>query len=206
MDFLNVLIIVAVSYLLGSLNSAIMVSKKVLGVDIRSYGSGNAGLTNSYRTMGAKITLLVLFGDILKGVIAVLVGAQLMGPFGKLIAGAFVIVGHVFPIYFGFKGGKGVLVGATMLLLFDWRVFLIAFGIFVLTVIITRWVSLGSILAAISFPISTYCIYKDDISFTVIAVILAAAVIYMHRSNIGRILKGTESRFSFKSKPQIDKK
>lgn len=205
MDFVNVLIIAAVSYLLGSLNSAIIVSKSMLRDDIRSYGSGNAGLTNSYRTMGPKMTFLVLFGDILKGVVAILVGAYLMGALGKLIAGAFVIVGHVFPLYFGFKGGKGVLVGATMLFLFDWRIFLIAITLFVLAVVLTKWVSLGSILAAISFPISTYFFYRD-FPFTVIAILLGAAVVYMHRSNIGRILKGTESKFSFKSKPQIGKK
>lgn len=106
-------IIAVCAYLLGSLSFAIIVSKVTLGKDIRNYGSGNAGLTNAYRTMGAKKTLFVLLGDIAKGAAAVSVGWALGGPVGKLTAGIFVILGHMFPLYFGFKGGKGVLVGAV---------------------------------------------------------------------------------------------
>ena len=127
-------IIAVCAYLLGSLSFAIIVSKLTLGKDIRNYGSGNAGLTNAYRTMGAKKTLLVLLGDIAKGAAAVSIGMVLAGPVGKLTAGIFVILGHMFPLYFGFKGGKGVLVGAVMLAFFDWRVFGIAFLLFVLAV------------------------------------------------------------------------
>ena len=108
-------IIAVCAYLFGSLSFAIIVSKVTLGKDIRNYGSGNAGLTNAYRTMGAKKTLFVLLGDIAKGAAAVSVGWALGGPVGKLTAGIFVILGHMFPLYFGFKGGKGVLVGAVML-------------------------------------------------------------------------------------------
>ena len=111
-------IIAVCAYLLGSLSFAIIVSKLTLGKDIRNYGSGNAGLTNAYRTMGAKKTLLVLLGDIAKGAAAVSIGMVLAGPVGKLTAGIFVILGHMFPLYFGFKGGKGVLVGAVMLAFF----------------------------------------------------------------------------------------
>ena len=125
-------IIAVCAYLLGSLSFAIIVSKLTLGKDIRNYGSGNAGLTNAYRTMGAKKTLLVLLGDIAKGAAAVSIGMVLAGPVGKLTAGIFVILGHMFPLYFGFKGGKGVLVGAVMLAFFDWRVFGIAFVLFLL--------------------------------------------------------------------------
>ena len=123
-------IIAVCAYLFGSLSFAIIVSKVTLGKDIRNYGSGNAGLTNAYRTMGAKKTLFVLLGDIAKGAAAVSVGWALGGPVGKLTAGIFVILGHMFPLYFGFKGGKGVLVGAVMLAFFDWRVFVIAFARF----------------------------------------------------------------------------
>ena len=123
MGVANYLIIAAISYLLGSLSFAIIICKLTLGQDIRTYGSGNAGLTNSYRTMGAKKTLLVLVGDIGKAAISLAIGGMLEGTMGKLVAGIFVIVGHVFPVYFGFRGGKGVLVGATMLLFLDWRIF-----------------------------------------------------------------------------------
>ena len=192
-------IIAVCAYLLGSLSFAIIVSKLTLGKDIRNYGSGNAGLTNAYRTMGAKKTLLVLLGDIAKGAAAVSIGMVLAGPVGKLTAGIFVILGHMFPLYFGFKGGKGVLVGAVMLAFFDWRVFGIAFVLFLLSVIVTKWISLGSILGALSFPITTRVFYRDPV-LTAMALGMAAVVVFMHRSNIGRIIRGKENKFSFKSK------
>ena len=150
------LVTMACAYLLGSLSFAIIVCKLTLGRDIRDYGSGNAGLTNAYRTMGGAKTLLVLLGDLAKAAAALAIGGALLGQGGKLLAGAFVILGHVYPAYFGFRGGKGVLVGAMTLLLFDWRIFLIALGLFIVAVAVTRWVSLGSILGAISFPVSMY--------------------------------------------------
>ena len=202
MTFFDFLIIAASSYLLGSLSFAIIVCKLTLGQDIRNYGSGNAGLTNSYRTMGAGKTVLVLAGDILKGVAAISIGGMLGGPLGKLVAGAFVIIGHVFPVFFGFRGGKGVLVGAVMLALFDWRIFAVAIALFLITVVLTRWISLGSILAAVSVPITLWAFYGDAL-MTAIVFVLAAAVIFMHRSNIRRILAGKENRFTFHVKPQI---
>ena len=195
-------IIAASAYLLGSLSFAIIICKLTLGKDIRSYGSGNAGLTNAYRTMGAGKTLLVLFGDIAKAAAALAIGGVLAGMMGKLVAGIFVILGHVFPVYFGFRGGKGVLVGATMLVFLDWRIFLVALVLFVIAVALTRWVSLGSILGAISFPI-TMQVFYGDARLSVVAALMAAAVVFMHRSNIKRILSGTDNRFSFHSKPQI---
>lgn len=196
------LIIAASAYLLGSLSFAIIICKLTLHQDIRAYGSGNAGLTNAYRTMGAGKTLLVLVGDIAKAAAALQIGNVIDGMMGKLIAGIFVILGHVFPVYFGFRGGKGVLVGATMLFFLDWRIFLIAFAFFAAAVALTRWVSLGSILGAISFPVSMHFLYQET-RLTVIAALMAAAVILMHRANIKRILAGTENRFSFHAKPVI---
>lgn len=197
-------VIAVCGYLLGSLSFAVIVSKVTLGKDIRDYGSGNAGLTNAYRTMGAGKTLFVLLGDIAKGAAAVSIGALLAGPVGKLVAGIFVILGHMFPLYFGFRGGKGVLVGAVMLALFDWRIFLIAFVLFFGAVLLTRWISLGSILGAVSFPVSTLLFYRDPV-LTAMAFGMAAAVVFMHRSNIMRILRGEENKFSFKSKKTIEK-
>ena len=106
------------------------------------------------------------------------------------------------PLYFGFRGGKGVLVGAMTLLLFDWRIFLVALGLFIIAVALTRWVSLGSILGAISFPFTMYYFYRSPL-YTVVAVILSGAVIYLHRSNIKRILAGKENKFTLHGKPQI---
>lgn len=196
MDVLvDVLILAVVGYLLGSFNSAIVVSKLTMGYDIRTKGSGNAGLTNAYRCMGSGRTLLVLLGDVVKAAIALCIGGMLMDSMGKLIAGAFVIVGHVFPLYFGFKGGKGVLVGATMVALFDWRIFLILFVVFFILVAITRWVSLGSVIAAALFPVFTFVFYRD-IPVAILTAVMAAAVIYMHRGNIVRMLHGEENKFS----------
>ena len=198
------LIIAASAYLLGSLSFAIIICRLTLGKDIRAYGSGNAGLTNAYRTMGAGRTLLVLCGDIGNAAAALAIGGLLAGTMGKLVAGMFVILGHVFPVYFGFRGGKGVLAGATMLAFLDWRIFVIAVGLFLLAVLLTRWVSLGSMLGAVSFPV-TMQIFYGDARLTALAALMAAAVVFMHRSNIKRILSGTENRFSFHSKPQITK-
>lgn len=188
-------LIVVCSYLLGSLSFAIIVCKATMGRDIREYGSGNAGLTNAYRTMGGAKTLFVLFGDVAKGAVAIVIGNALCGPMGKLVAGIFVILGHVFPIYFGFRGGKGVLVGAVFMALIDWRMFAVAFALFLAAVLLTRWVSLGSILGAVSFPITMAIFYRDPIMVAITAVI-SLGVIFLHRANIARMLQGTENKFS----------
>ena len=185
-----ILILIAVGYLLGSINSALVVSKLLMGYDIRTKGSGNAGLTNSLRVMGAKPTLFVLVGDIAKGVIACLIGTHLMGALGVLIAGSAAIAGHMFPLYFGFKGGKGILVGATMIAVFDWRVFCVAIAAFIVLVAITKWVSLGSIVGSCLVPVMTlYFHWGEDmlLPMMIILVAMVTAVVYMHRSNIVRI-------------------
>lgn len=205
MEFLKMAAIIVAAYLLGSLNSAIIVSRLMLGVDIRNYGSGNAGSTNAFRTMGGKKALIVMGGDILKGVAAVAIGAWLAGDMGKLVAGVFVVVGHVFPLYFGFKGGKGVLTAATMIALIDWRVFLVIFAVFLLAFLLTRYVSLGSVLAAFTFPFAMWYFHRDAV-MTAIAAAVGLGVIWLHRSNIGRIAHGTESKLSFKQKPKVTEK
>ena len=204
MDYLKYLVIAAAAYLLRSLSVSIIVCRLTTGKDIRSYGSGNAGLTNSFRVLGGPKTLLVLLGDTAKAAAAVYLGSCLAGMPGKLCAGIFVILGHVFPVYFGFRGGKGVLVGATMLIFLDWRIFLVAFVLFVGAVAVTRWISLGSILGAASFPVSMQVLYGDW-RLTVVAALMGGAVIWLHRSNISRILHGCENRFTFHVKPQITK-
>lgn len=198
-------IIAVCAYLLGSLSFAIIVSKVTLGKDIRNYGSGNAGLTNAYRTMGAKKTLFVLLGDIAKGAAAVSVGWALGGPVGKLTAGIFVILGHMFPLYFGFKGGKGVLVGAGAALATEPLVCAVLLAIFLIEVAVTRIVSLGSIIIAALYPVGTLInliargANLPTILFsTICCVIMAAMVIWLHRSNIERLKNGTEYRFGQK--------
>lgn len=202
---LKYVIVIVISYLLGSVNSSIIVSKLFMGKDIREFGSGNAGSTNSYRMMGGKKTLLVMAGDLLKGIIAVLIAGFMfneMGSFGgmgKMIAATFAIVGHIFPVFFGFKGGKGILTAAAVFGVFDIRILAIILGTFIVVVLICKFVSLASVCAAAMLPVA-FLICGYDLTFFAIAFVTAALVIFMHRSNIGRLIKGTESKFSFKRK------
>ena len=199
-------IVIVSAYLLGSLNFSIIISKALMGRDIRQYGSGNAGSTNSYRMMGGKKTLLVMLGDILKGVAAVLIAGAVFGELGeiggigKMVGGAAAIVGHIFPIFFGFKGGKGILTAAAVFGVFDVRILAIILGVFIVVVLICRFVSLASICAASALPIALAIFYGVNSPYFIIGFLLAALVIFMHRSNIVRLIHGEESRFSFKRK------
>lgn len=206
---LRFIIVAVIGYLLGSCNSAIIVSKLFLHKDIRTIGSGNAGLTNAHRCMGAKCTLLVLFGDIIKTVIAVLIAAALfaslpdMVPVAKLLCGLFVVAGHMFPLYFGFKGGKGVLSGATLCAVFNWKIFVILAIVFVIVVAVTRYVSLGSVIVATAFPFMNLGFYWHSpclIPIFLMTLLIGGGVVYMHRANIGRLLHGKENKLTFRKK------
>lgn len=201
-------IVAIVSYLLGSLNFSIIISKLLLGRDVREYGSGNAGSTNAYRMMGGKKTIIVMLGDLLKGVVAVIFAGILfgemghLGGYGKLFAGAFVMLGHVFPVFFGFKGGKGVLTAAAVFGVFDYRILIIILSVFIIVVLITRFVSLASMLAAASESVAMLILYGLHPYYLTIGIILSVFVISMHHANIGRLLRHEESRFSFKRKEE----
>lgn len=191
----------AVGYLLGCANGAILTSKIFYRDDVRNHGSGNAGLTNFYRTYGAKLVLCVIAVDMLKAVIAVeLGGAILGGALGKYFMGFFCMLGHMFPAPYHFKGGKGILSSGTLLLCLDWRIALAGWGAFLILVILTRYVSLGSVAAAASLPISTFFVYRSAVSFPwimLLGTLIGGMVIWAHRANIGRLLSGTESKFTF---------
>ena len=208
---------IAVSYLLGSINSAIIVSKLLYGDDIRKHGSGNAGLTNMLRTYGGRAALYTLLGDILKTAIAILFTAVLFG--FHYVAGIstglgfcymsalFVMYGHIFPIYYGFKGGKGVLCTAAAALILSPIPFLILLTIFVLIVWISRYVSLGSVTVAILYPVAINAYYKivfgGDVPFiitTVSTLILAITIVFFHKENLKRISNRTERKLSFGKK------
>lgn len=211
-ELLKYVLIIVVGYLLGSFNCSIIVSKLFLKQDIRNFGSGNAGSTNAFRVMGGKKTLLVMAGDMLKGILGVLFAfaifpdAGLMGSFPVMIAGFAVIVGHAFPIYFKFRGGKGILTSAAIFILFDPRSLLIILSVFLITVFLTRYVSLGSVLAAIAFPITILFLYPGNWLFFAVSVVWGGGVIYLHRSNIKRLLTHAEKKFYFhRSKAEGDK-
>ena len=206
-----------ISYLLGSCNSAIITVKLMKHVDVRDYGSKNAGLTNTLRCFGKVCALFTLLGDMLKGVLAVLIsrgifswlgigfGADNDTRFIGYIAGIFAVIGHVFPIYYNFKGGKGILVSAAVLLAVDPLSFCIVIPFFAIVLAITRYVSVASISAAVIYPFVTFFTQYFRSSYTlaqaslntVFVVITSIMLIYMHRTNIKRLKNGTENKFSF---------
>lgn len=190
----------AVSYLLGSLNFGLLISKYRFGDDIRSHGSGNAGMTNMLRTYGKSAAAFTLLGDMLKAVISVLIVGRLLGGFyGAYFAGLGCIIGHVYPVFFKFKGGKGVAVAAAMVLCLEPLVFLILFALFAMIVGFTKYLSLGSVVCMMVFPLVLYRFTGPDIHI-IIAAIIAVFVIWLHRGNIKRMRAGTENKFSLKSK------
>ncbi len=192
-------LVAVAGYLLGGINSAIIVSNLVFHWDIRTKGSGNGGFTNAYRTMGPFWGVVVGVGDIIKGAVAVLIGTLLIQDVGALFGGLFAIVGHIYPIWFKFKGGKGVMTTAAVVFMIDWQVALVAAGVFLLIVIFTKYVSLGSMCASITMPITAALLHRT-VTFVIITACLAAFIVFMHRTNIGRLAKGTESKFKLKPK------
>lgn len=199
-------ITVIAGYLLGSLNSAIIISKWKFKQDIRSFGSGNAGLTNMHRVYGKNGAVYTLIGDISKQIVSVLVGYVLLGYPGAYLAGAFCMLGHIFPVYYKFKGGKGVLTAATMILIIDPIIFLVLFVIFALVLLFTRYVSLSSVIAAICYPAAVSIAYGGQpfIFELSCALFMGATVIFMHRANLYRLFNNQEPKFSFRKKPKAE--
>lgn len=207
------IIIAIIAYLIGSINFSILISKKKAGYDIRQKGSGNAGTTNMLRNLGKKYAAITLICDVLKGVaaigIAIIVG-NILGDTNKAllvqIAGVAVVIGHTFPIFFGFKGGKGVATSLGILLMTNWQLGLICLVFALVLMALTRVVSMGSIAAAILYPVLTlfvggghYIVESTGLGngYFIYSVILAIIVIFNHRENIKRILSGTENKISF---------
>lgn len=197
------LAVTVASYLLGCFNGAVIVSKYILRDDVRNHGSGNAGLTNFYRTFGGPLTAAVILCDVFKAVIAVLLGSWLLGfidpLFGKYWAGLFCLLGHMFPCMFHFKGGKGILSGGTIAIMIDWRIALVVWGGFLILTALTRYVSLGSLWAGASFPFITWYCYPDPV-IVVLGFACGGLVVWQHRANVKRLLNGTENKFSLHHK------
>lgn len=206
MDILKTLAALGLGYLLGSLNSALIVGR-LYGKDIRSHGSKSAGLTNALRVLGKPAALLVLVGDISKGIIACLIGLKL-GVYvfsgeatdnaSLLAAGAGAVMGHNWPVYFGFKGGKGMLTAAAVMFMVDWAATLICLGFFVIVIALTRYVSLGTICTALLFvALSFIPAFENTFYFNVFAGLMAFVIIFKHRENAQRLLSGTENKLTF---------
>ena len=204
------IIVAIIAYLIGSINFSVIISKKIAGFDVREKVSGNAGSTNMLRSVGKGAAALTLLCDVLKGVVAILIAIGI----GNLIkeadkgllvqiAGIAVVIGHTFPIFFGFKGGKGVATSLGILLMTNWQIGLICLVFALVLMALTQMVSLGSCAAAVLFPVLTLFIKEHYIvaeggSYFIYSVILAVIVLYNHRSNIKRMLNGTENKLSFK--------
>ena len=214
------IIIAIIAYLIGSVNFGVIISKKMAGFDVREKGSGNAGSTNVLRTVGKKAAAITLVCDILKGVVSVLI-AVIVGKIVKDInpailvelAAFFVIVGHTFPVFFKFKGGKGVATSLGIVMLINWKIGLICLVFALAIMALTKMVSFGSISTAVLFSVLVLFannfrdsfIVEFDLSFIVFAIALAALVIFNHRSNLKRIMSGTENKLSFKKKTEENK-
>lgn len=198
------ILVALVAYLIGSINFAIIFSKKFAGFDVREKGSKNAGTTNVLRTVGKGAAALTLICDILKGVVAVLIAMLAANIWKdtdtvvlKYLAGLFAIIGHTFPVYYGFKGGKGVATSLGVLLIVNPQIGIICLSFALIIMIATRLVSLGSILAATLFPILTIFM-TDNFGGKVISILIGVLVIFNHRTNIKRLKDGTENKLSFK--------
>lgn len=222
MSYLAIAFTVVFSYLFGSLNSAILVCKIWKHKDIRDYGSNNAGLTNVLRVFGKGPALATLIFDLIKGVVAVVIcrlvvtNAMDVTFFGDdkfigYLSGFIVMLGHIFPVFYGFHGGKGVLLAATTLLTIDPLTCALSVGVFILLVVFTKYVSVGSIAAAISYPIFTFIVQMFIIKYpegaipdTIVAAMIGAVIVYMHKPNIQRLMNGTENKFGSKKKDKTE--
>ena len=197
-----------IAYLIASVNFSVIISKRVAGFDVREKGSGNAGTTNMLRSVGKGAAAITLICDILKGVVAIgiamLLGSIIPNVDKALlvqIAGIFVIIGHTFPVFFKFKGGKGIATSLGILLMINWQIGLICLVFALVLMALTRMVSLGSVAAAILYPVLTLFITEHYLvpgSYLIFSIIVAVIVLFNHRSNIKRILTGTENKISFK--------
>ncbi len=212
------ILIAVIAYLLGSLNFSIILSEVVKKKDIRDSGSGNAGATNMLRTYGKKAAVGTMIGDILKVALGIIIAFAILDVPMKYIfsnpadaaeiqrvmlykefAGLFCVLGHIFPLYFKFKGGKGVAACTGMVIIVDWRIALILFVIFIGVILISKWISLGSIVISLLYPVLIFAFYKNFI-LAAVALLFTAIVIVAHRENIKRLAKGTENKISIKNK------
>ena len=210
------IIMALIAYAIGSVNFSVIISRKMAGFDVREKGSGNAGSTNVLRTVGKKAAAITLVCDILKGVVSILI-ALLISKIAKEasaailveIAALAVVIGHTYPIFFEFRGGKGVATSLGIILLINWKIGLICLIFALALMAITRMVSLGSISAAVLFAVLTIFVRDSyiggiefDFSFIIFGILLAAIVIFNHRTNLKRIIAGTENKLNFKKKEE----
>ena len=202
---LPILITLVAGYLLGNLNGAVLISRLIAREDVRTKGSGNAGLTNFTRNYGSKSSIFVILIDMGKAIAACALGGLLLKGYGLYeegvaLGGLAVILGHDFPALLGFKGGKGILSGVTVALMMDWRLGLLVFGIFLVAYLLTKYVSLGSVLSSGSFGFFYALVHPERPFPIIVGFLLSALIVWMHRANIGRLIRGQERKTNLLSK------
>ena len=223
-NVIKAIAVIVIAYLLGSVNIAIVVTKLFTGKDIRTMGSGNGGFTNVIRSVGKTAGIITFVGDFLKCAVSVVIGGLIfktmstdtvnaveLAGYGKYLAGAFCFLGHIFPIYFKFKGGKGIVTMTALAVFINIPVFLISFVTFAIVFLITRIISISSLTASAVFTVATFvftyfynCRYLGDVSFeyvvtiSVLTLIITATTFIKHRSNIQRLINGTEKKLTLK--------
>lgn len=198
----SIALICVLGYLLGGINGAILLSKLVEKDDVRRHGSGNAGFTNFFRNYGKRTSLLVILIDAAKATVSCLLGGWLLGKYGlrtegMLLGGLAATLGHDFPAFLGFRGGKGIVCGFAAALVTDWRVGLILFAVFALVYFLTHYVSLASVLCALGFFVSFWLFYPGRPFVLILSGCLSALAIFLHRENIGRLVRGQERKTYF---------
>lgn len=192
-------VFIFIPYLLGSFNTAVFISKRMYHDDVRNYGSGNAGFTNIMRIYGTKAAVITFVGDLLKTAVAIMVGWCTLGYFTAYIAGLACFIGHIAPVFYQFKGGKGVVCTATIMFMLDWRIFLIELILFIGILVLTKYMSLASVLAAMTYPIFLNRMNHTGLFLIeLIAIIIAAVIVFKHKDNLIRIYNGKESKFKFR--------
>lgn len=217
MIYMSYIAIALISYLLGSLNFGVILSNKLKKDDVRNHGSGNAGTTNMLRSYGKGYAILTIIGDMLKVVVAIVIAFKIyeytptvlnetyssvnidQNMLLKSFAGFFCVLGHIFPVFFKFKGGKGVATSGGMVFVVDWRIALILLAVFIVVVAVTKYVSLGSIIMALLYPVMIYVFHKSLI-LTAIALVFTIIVVVAHRGNIKKLMNHTESKITDKKK------
>lgn len=200
---MNVLITLLIGYLIGSINSSIIIGRVLTGKDLRDFGSGNAGATNALRVLGKKAGILTFIFDALKAVIAILICQNIFKENREVavyLSGIGTVFGHNYPLWFKFKGGKGIVVSVVTMFFADWKIGLLIFVVSLSIMIISKYVSLGSVIGSVLFIILALLFKRDNTPYIVYALIISSLALLRHRANIFRLIRGTENKLIFSKK------
>ena len=206
MIWLKYLLIAVICYFLGNISTGLLIGKLTAQIDIRQHGSGNAGTTYVMRTLGWVPSLLTLAGDVLKAVLAVVIGRAIAGEISWIVGAVAVLLGHNWPVLFGFKGGKGMACSLGIILATEPLFALIVLAVQVLVLVITRYMSVASLTTSVLYPVLVICFHASDTPYVVFSILAACLAIFCHRSNISRLIHHTENRLDFSKIKKFNRK